>query len=918
MKLTQIALFGLATANKTWHSKEWEVQDAFFEDQEIILQNPKIRSTKQWHECGDKPEKAWNGQTVTCNGAYCASVCPIGYRSQGHWRVKCQDDNTWSKDSFSPCITCPDMSDEIADVQGSEGVQAQEIFVKNLPVAQFFCGDSSDTLTMKNKSYKGRGRRAKKKDVKCLCRNGQNGDPAWKKSCNWEFRGNVWYPHDVNTITCKDKNAPKSNSVVYSCEKSHQGQTKAMLRCKNSLIKVVRATYGKPHPSMCYADQVPGQTSMKCATSMDHTEAVAAHCNGKSRCKWHGTNKVSGDPCFGVEKHTEIEYTCVPKYCIKLIGCKNGEVGTGSDVQLFQNGILMDTFVSGENQFGDHEFCLPLEETNKYPEEEEDIWELRSTGSDAVCVGSINVNGKAIVGFTESPVLNHVWIGAYNNRCFNNGETTKSIKFQGRTILRSECVQDPQCSERSIPGQCDNEILIGDAHIPGRHYRGVYRIDSSRGEVRGRPVWKHVEHEYILYMGPSGGWSIMTTLGGSLAWTKADEIPTSSRICPEPLTATGGYGFTIACSTYCIKATSSDSPACVVNSGSYQGSEINVYKNGELIDFIPARFSEHEMCIRNVNVEKDVFELKYTTNHHKKSTAPEGVNDGVCVTGLFLNDEPVLVGAGKNQAAFWIEDDRNGCSRTERSFNQIMSTQNIKFKNGEVIESECTVPPACQGQDPCAYVSFTNEYNYKALYANANDYDGFIFDASDFTNDIHIGLSKHDVHEDKKWEIVIGGWSGTQSVIRSANQSPKAGHVKVNHSKAEYEALRSNFKVMFNDGSITVINGNTNEIFMQYISDDIVKSELKFLLASGGFGGSGTFNTIKPINSWYVDTSINCWNDCDKVGGTCDICSVGSAQGYCCRGDGQAGNGDCPQSAINAIPMNTQNYHTCVVNGKNS
>ena len=207
MKLTEIALFGLTTANKTWKSKEWEVQDAFFEDQEIILQNPKTRSTKQWHECGDKPKKAWNGQDVACNGAYCASVCPIGYRSQGHWKVKCQEDNTWSKDSFSPCITCPDMSDEIADVEGSEGVQAQEIFVKNLPVAQFFCGDSSDTLIMKNKSYKGRGSRAKKKDVKCFCRKGQNGDPAWKKSCNWEFRGNVWYPHDVNTITCKDKNA---------------------------------------------------------------------------------------------------------------------------------------------------------------------------------------------------------------------------------------------------------------------------------------------------------------------------------------------------------------------------------------------------------------------------------------------------------------------------------------------------------------------------------------------------------------------------------------------------------------------------------------------------------------------------------------------------------------------------------------
>ena len=43
MKLTQIALFGLATANKTWHSKEWEVQDAHFAEKEIILSDPTIR-----------------------------------------------------------------------------------------------------------------------------------------------------------------------------------------------------------------------------------------------------------------------------------------------------------------------------------------------------------------------------------------------------------------------------------------------------------------------------------------------------------------------------------------------------------------------------------------------------------------------------------------------------------------------------------------------------------------------------------------------------------------------------------------------------------------------------------------------------------------------------------------------------------
>ena len=281
-----------------------------------------------------------------------------------------------------------------------------------------------------------------------------------------------------------------------------------------------------------------------------------------------------------------------------------------------------------------------------------------------------------------------------------------------------------------------------------------------------------------------------------------------------------------------------------------------------------------------------------------------------------MNGEQILVGENDDQAAFWIENDRNGCTRTERNlFGQVMSTQNIKIQNGEVIESECTVPPFCEGPEPCVYVDFSTEYHYRVLYNNANDYAGFVINAPDFTNDIHIGLSKHDVHTDKKWEIVIGGWRGTKSVIRSANQSPKNGLVRVNHSREEYEALRNNFKVLFADGSITIMNGNTNEIFMQYKDSAIVKSELRFLLATGGFEGSGTFNTIKPISAWNADPVFDCWHSCDTKGGTCDACNSGNKQGYCCRGDGVAGNGDCPAAAIDAIPDDIQNYHMCVVEG---
>jgi len=198
MKLAVIVAAAAQAKNSSWLKKEWEVQDAYFADEEIILSDPTIRSNKQWHDCGDKPNVPENGQDVKCYGAYCAAICPMGWRSRGRWRVRCQANNTWSHSQFSPCITCPDLSEEL---KGTNTV-VQNIFRKNLPVTQIFCGDSSNQLQIKDHLFKQGG---KKKNIKCECKNGQNGDEAWKKSCNWSFKGEPWFVQDVSTVTCRDK-----------------------------------------------------------------------------------------------------------------------------------------------------------------------------------------------------------------------------------------------------------------------------------------------------------------------------------------------------------------------------------------------------------------------------------------------------------------------------------------------------------------------------------------------------------------------------------------------------------------------------------------------------------------------------------------------------------------------------------------
>ena len=78
MKLSIALLSACVTAEKTWFTKEWQVIEAYDNDQEIRLVNPNIRSNKQWHDCGAKPATPVNGRDVVCNGATCAAVCPIG------------------------------------------------------------------------------------------------------------------------------------------------------------------------------------------------------------------------------------------------------------------------------------------------------------------------------------------------------------------------------------------------------------------------------------------------------------------------------------------------------------------------------------------------------------------------------------------------------------------------------------------------------------------------------------------------------------------------------------------------------------------------------------------------------------------------------------------------------------------------
>ena len=159
--------------------------------------------------------------------------------------------------------------------------------------------------------------------------------------------------------------------------------------------------------------------------------------------------------------------------------------------------------------------------------------------------------------------------------------------------------------------------------------------------------------------------------------------------------------------------------------------------------------------------------------------------------------------------------------------------------------------------------SFDTNYNYQLIDENALNYDFFHFNAEDFTNDIHIGFSNgFNGHNDKKWEIVIGGWGGTRHVIRDQNQGQAL--VKITNYdryscflylecnftvyiilRTQFDDLKKDFIVEVQDNLIEIFFskfGDKKELVMSLFDQRIRKSMLNTLVASGGFKGSGSMH----------------------------------------------------------------------------
>ena len=138
----------------------------------------------------------------------------------------------------------------------------------------------------------------------CFCGDTAPTEPA--TNCNMKCHGNK----DQICGGSWAMNVYSTSTLAYSCEHASQspGSQDATLTCTDGYIRVTRATYGKPSANMCVHSNTKDR---ECAASADHTDRVKAECDGETTCTYRGKNSGEGDPCYGVHKHTEIEYSCV-------------------------------------------------------------------------------------------------------------------------------------------------------------------------------------------------------------------------------------------------------------------------------------------------------------------------------------------------------------------------------------------------------------------------------------------------------------------------------------------------------------------------------------------------------------------------------------------------------------------------------
>ncbi|CAH1266418.1 CPAMD8 [Branchiostoma lanceolatum] len=124
-------------------------------------------------------------------------------------------------------------------------------------------------------------------------------------------------------------------------------------------------------------------------------------------------------------------------------------------------------------------------------------------------------------------------------------------------------------------------------------------------------------------------------------------------------------------------------------------------------------------------------------------------------------------------------------------------------------------------------------------------------------NDVHVALSPQAQHQSAMYEIVIGGWANTQSVIRRTPQGKHHATTSTRRvvSPTEYRAFWITWS---SDGTIGVGRGGEAQPFMQWTDPDPLL--IQYAGYTTGWGSSGLWRFCEACSADIVLTLDLSWS----------------------------------------------------------
>jgi len=117
-------------------------------------------------------------------------------------------------------------------------------------------------------------------------------------------------PVKTNTTTTKTtttatptKSPVKTNTKIV-CEKQN-----SFIFCTPKKTNIIKATYGRRNNTICSTEEDNFAAAVSCTT--DSTNMINFTCHYKPFCILSADSGQLGDPCPGISKYLEIEYTCI-------------------------------------------------------------------------------------------------------------------------------------------------------------------------------------------------------------------------------------------------------------------------------------------------------------------------------------------------------------------------------------------------------------------------------------------------------------------------------------------------------------------------------------------------------------------------------------------------------------------------------